>query len=98
MHNSLRIAAQCTIDGPGVPSDHSPAKTMKMVTRASGLSTAIIGEPGRLAPQLFELCPKISRMDYSPSLVSMVSDSSWQTPQHRRQRYEHQGGPIGHNR
>src|SRR6266478_8162556 len=48
---------QCAFDGPGVPSDHSLAKTMKMVTRCSGLLAAIIGEPGRLPPQLFSASP-----------------------------------------
>src|SRR5580692_5328436 len=43
---------QCIVDGPGVPSDQVPAKTMKTVTRSSGSSPAITGEPGRLAPQL----------------------------------------------
>src|SRR5260221_13369870 len=56
---------QCAVDGPGVPSDHSLAKTMKMVTRCSGLLAAIIGEPGRLAPQLFSASPatRNSRVD-----------------------------------
>jgi hypothetical protein len=48
-----RIAVQCTIGGAGVPSDHLPTQTMRIVTRSSGSSAAITGEPGRSAPQLF---------------------------------------------
>jgi len=34
--NGARRAAQCVIGGPGVPSDHSPVTTKKVVTRCSG--------------------------------------------------------------
>ena len=53
---------QCIVDGPGVPSDQVPAKTMKMVTRSSGSTPAITGEPGRLAPQLFTASPETKNM------------------------------------
>lgn len=62
MSNSLRIASQCAIDGPEVPSDHSWAKTIKIVTRSSGSLTAMIGEPSRLAPQLFVASPETKNM------------------------------------
>src|SRR6201997_5321148 len=56
--NPVRVADQCTIGGPGVPSDHSSAKTKKVVTRCSGSYADITGEPGRLAPQLFSASPE----------------------------------------
>ena len=54
---------QCIVDGPGVPSDQVPAKTMKTVTLSSGSSPAITGEPGRLAPQLFTASPETKNID-----------------------------------
>jgi len=47
-------ATQC---GRGVPSDQWATTTMKVVTRASGSFDAIIGEPGKFAPQLFAVSP-----------------------------------------
>jgi pimeloyl-ACP methyl ester carboxylesterase len=54
-----QASRQCPIGGAGVPSDHLPTKTMKMVIRSSGSSAAMTGEPGRLAPQLFAALPGI---------------------------------------
>src|SRR5262249_28739997 len=53
LSDQVRIGDQCTIGGPGVPSDHSSATMKKVVTRCSWSYAAITGEPGRLAPQLF---------------------------------------------
>ncbi len=39
-----RIATQCILAGPSVPSDHSGTKTKKVVTRCSGSYAAITGE------------------------------------------------------
>lgn len=58
MSSSHCIAGQCDMGGPGVPSDHSPVKTKKVVTRCSGSYAAITGEPGRFAPQLFSASPE----------------------------------------
>jgi len=51
-------AGQCSLGGPGVPSDHWSAKTKKVVTLCSGSYADITGEPGRLAPQLFSASPE----------------------------------------
>src|SRR5271165_469676 len=62
-HEQLEsICSQCIVDGPGVPSDQVPAKTMKTVTRSSGSFPAITGEPGRFAPQLFTALPETKNM------------------------------------
>src|ERR1700722_3971385 len=61
---------QCIVDGPGVPSDQVPAKTMKTVTRSSGSSAAITGEPGRLAPQLFTASPETKNIRCGCQLMS----------------------------
>ena len=53
---------QCVAGGPGVPSDHLSARIMKIVTRSSGSSAAITGEPGRLAPQLSAVLPGKNHM------------------------------------
>jgi hypothetical protein len=64
-HEQLNsIYSQCIVDGPGVPSDHVPTKTMKTVTRASGSLPAITGEPGRLAPQLFAASPETKNITW----------------------------------
>jgi hypothetical protein len=60
--NSNPNYRQCIVDGPGVPSDQVPAKTMKTVTLSSGSFPAITGEPGRLAPQLFTASPETKNM------------------------------------
>src|ERR1700733_10642481 len=61
---------QCIVDGPGVPSDQVPAKTMKTFTRSSGSFPAITGEPGRLAPQLFTASPETKNMRCGCQLMS----------------------------
>jgi hypothetical protein len=61
---------QCFMDGPGVPSDQVPDKTIKTVTRSSGSSPAITGEPGRLAPQLFTALPETKNMRWGCQLMS----------------------------
>jgi hypothetical protein len=53
----LLVAGQCSIGGPGVPSDQCCTTTMKVVSRACGSFAAITGEPGRFAPQLFATSP-----------------------------------------
>src|SRR5271156_1203965 len=57
MSNSVLVAGQCSIGGPGVPADQWRTTTMKVVTRACGSFDAITGEPGRFAPQLFAASP-----------------------------------------
>jgi len=54
----VRIAGQSEVGGAGEPSDHSPTKTMKVVTRSSGSAAAITGEPARLAPQVAATSPE----------------------------------------
>ena len=49
---------QCSVGGAGDPSDQLPTKTMRIVARSSGSFAAIIGEPGRSAPQLFAASPE----------------------------------------
>src|SRR5579872_2387673 len=49
---------EMSLGGAGVPSDHLPTQTRKIVTRSSGSSAAITGEPGRSAPQLFAASPE----------------------------------------
>src|SRR5260370_28241890 len=56
-HGRHRIEDQCAIGGAGVPSDHLPTQTRKIVTRSSGSFAAITGEPGRLPPQIFAALP-----------------------------------------
>ena len=51
------VAGQCSIGGPGVPSDQWCTTTKKVVSRACGSFAAITGEPGRFAPQLFATSP-----------------------------------------
>ena len=51
------LAGQCSIGGAGIPSDQSCTTTMKVVTRDCGSFAAIIGEPGRFAPQFFAASP-----------------------------------------
>src|SRR5882757_501095 len=70
LHEQLEsICRQCIVDGPGVPSDQVPAKTMKTVTRSSGSFAAITGEPGRLAPQLFAASPETKNMTWGCQLL-----------------------------
>src|SRR5271169_6009306 len=66
-----RTAGQRTIGGAGVASDHLPTKTRKMVTRSSGSSAAITGEPGRLAPQLFAALPGTKNIRCGCQLISL---------------------------
>ena len=54
---SDRIEGSGQFGGAGVPSDHLPTQTRKIVDRSSGSSAAITGEPGRLAPQYFAASP-----------------------------------------
>jgi hypothetical protein len=56
-YSVLLVAGQCSIGGAGVPSDQSCTTTMKVVTRDCGSFAAIIGEPGRFAPQFFATSP-----------------------------------------
>src|SRR5258706_900986 len=56
-HGRHRIEDHCAIGGAGVPSDHLPTQTRKIVTRSSGSFAAITGEPGRLPPQIFAASP-----------------------------------------
>ena len=50
-------SCQCAIGGAGVPSDQVPTQTMKIVALSSRSFAAIIGEPCKLAPQLFAASP-----------------------------------------
>jgi hypothetical protein len=61
---------KCIVDGPGVPSDQAPAKTMKTVARSSGSSPAITGKPGRLAPSFSRHHPKQKNMRCGCQLIS----------------------------
>jgi hypothetical protein len=71
---------QRAIAGAGVPSDHVPTQTMRIVNRSSGSSAAMTGEPGRLPPSSSPRGPEQKTSDADASSCPRPDSSAGSFP------------------